>query len=340
MAAGNITQSVRGAWKGTTHPVWSFTVRRVLAIPVLLLIISFLVFSLTYLAPGSPVTALLGGRPSTPQAIAQIEREYHLNGSLLQRYGSWLGGVVHLHLGDSIRTSQPVTQVISSSLGVTIYLAIYAFIITILFGVGLGFLAALRSRRATDRIISGASVIGISAPAFATGIILLYVFAEVLRIFPVYGLGTGFFSELWHLTLPAIALAVSGMALVVKLTRASLIEVLERDYVLFARARGISRPRILLSYVLRNGMIPVVTAGGLIVIYLLTSAVLVEVTFAIPGTGSLLVESIAFKDLPVIQGLTLALAVLILATNLVTDGLYLLLDPRIRGGLAWQRPSR
>ena len=112
-----------------------------------------------------------------------------------------------------------------------------------------------------------------------------------------------------------------------------------RSYVLFARARGLARSRIVFSYVLRNGMIPVVTAGGLIVIYLLTSAVLVEVTFAIPGTGSLLVQSIDFKDIPVIQGLTLALAALILAANLVTDALYLLLDPRIRGGLAWQ-PSR
>jgi peptide/nickel transport system permease protein len=339
MAALQTARTIWSGWKGARHPVLSFAVRRILTIPVLLLIISFLVFSLTYLAPGSAVTALLGGRPSTPQAIAQLETEYHLNGSLLHRYLGWLGGAVHLQLGDSIRTSQPVVQVIQSSLGVTIYLAIYAFILTIVVGTGLGFLAAMRSRRAADRIISGASVIGISAPAFASGIILLYVFAEVLGIFPVYGLGSGFFSEFWHLTLPAVALSVSGMALVVKLTRASMIEVLDRDYVLFARARGLARSRILFSYVLRNGMIPVVTAGGLIVIYLLTSAVLVEVTFAIPGTGSLLVQSIDFKDIPVIQGLTLALAALILAANLVTDGLYLLLDPRIRGGLTWQ-PSR
>jgi peptide/nickel transport system permease protein len=340
MPARDIARSVGGVWKGTRHPVWGFAARRVLAIPFLLLIISFLVFSMTYLAPGSPVTALLAGRPSTPQAIAQIEQEYHLNGSLMQRYLGWLAGVVHLQLGASIRTSQPVFEVIQSSLGVTIYMAIYAFVITIVVGVGLGFLAALRARNTSDRVISGASVIGISAPAFASGIILLYVFAQVLGIFPVYGLGTGFFSEMWHLTLPAVALAVSGMALVVKLTRASMIDVLERDYVLFARARGLSRSRVLLTYVLRNGMIPVVTAGGLIVIYLLTSAVLVEVTFAIPGSGSLLVESISYKDLPVIQGLTLILALLILVTNLITDGLYLLLDPRIRGGLSWQQPSR
>jgi peptide/nickel transport system permease protein len=339
MPARAIARSVWSGWKGARHPVWSFAVRRVLVIPVLLLIISFLVFALTYLAPGSAVTALLGGRPSNPQAIAQIEAEYHLTGSLWQRYIGWLGGAVHLQLGASIRTSQSVGQVISSSLGVTIYLAVYAFILTIVVGIGLGFLAAMRSRRVTDRLISGATVIGISAPAFASGIILLYLFAEVLKIFPVYGLGSGFFSELWHLTLPAVALSVSGMALVVKLTRASMIEVLDRDYVLFARARGLPRTRIVFSYVLRNGLIPVVTAGGLIVIYLLTSAVLVEVTFAIPGTGSLLVQSIDYKDIPVIQGLTLTLAILILAANLVTDGLYLLLDPRIRGGLAWQ-PSR
>ena len=180
------------------------------------------------------------------------------------------------------------------------------------------------------------SVFGISSPAFVTGIFLLYVFGVVLGWFPTFGPGRGFVDRLWHLTLPAVALALSVMAIVVKITRAAMIEELDKDYVVFARARGMSRARITFAYVLRNALIPVVTAAGIIVVGLLASAIYVEVTFALPGLGSLIVDAVQKRDIPLIQGTTLVFACFVVLVNLVIDVIYALIDPRIRftqGGL-------
>jgi peptide/nickel transport system permease protein len=182
--------------------------------------------------------------------------------------------------------------------------------------------------------VVGLSVVGVSAPAFATGIFLLYVFAVVLGWFPVFGQGSGFADRVWHLTLPAIALALTGMALVLRLTRAGMIGALEQDYVAFARARGLPAREVIVSYAFRNALVPVVTAGGLILGIMLTGAVLVEVTFALPGLGSLLVTSVSFGDVPMVQGLAMLTAIVIVLVNLLTDVLYLFVDPRIRYGPA------
>jgi peptide/nickel transport system permease protein len=183
-----------------------------------------------------------------------------------------------------------------------------------------------------DRLLVAVSVMGVSAPAFASGILLLYLFGVVLDFFPVFGAGRGFVDRLWHLTLPAIALALSAMALIVKVTRAALIEELDRDYVAFARARGLSFRRVLFGYALRNALVSVVTASGLVLIYMLTGAVLVEVTFSLPGVGSLLVDAVQGLDIPLVQGLVIVLAVFIVVVHLVIDILYRLIDPRIRFG--------
>ena len=183
-----------------------------------------------------------------------------------------------------------------------------------------------------DRGVVTLGVLGVSAPAFATGIFLLYVFGVILGWFPTFGQGEGFLGRLWHLTLPAVALGVSVLGLVIKITRASMIEELRKDYVAFARARGLGRRRITVSYVLRNALIPVVTAAGLIVVGLLTGAVLVEVTFGLPGLGSLLVSAVTQRDLPVIQGIVLFLAILVVLMHVAIDVLYTWIDPRIRFG--------
>jgi peptide/nickel transport system permease protein len=175
----------------------------------------------------------------------------------------------------------------------------------------------------------GFSVVGISAPAFATGILLLYVFAVRLGWFPVFGQGSGVANRVWHLALPATALGLTGMGLFLRLTRAGTAAALEQDYVAFARARGVARGRILRAYVLRNALVPIVTAGGLILAYLIAGAVLVEVTFALPGVGSLLVDSITAKDIPVVQGLAMLIAFTVVVINLLIDLLYLAIDPRI-----------
>jgi peptide/nickel transport system permease protein len=309
-----------------------FVARRLAVLPFLLLIISFGVFSLTYIAPGSAEQALLGGRPSTPATLAAIRKEYHLDRPFLSQYGTWVENAVQLDFGQSLRTGQSVRAEIGQSLGATVFLGLYGFAITLAVGVPLGVLAALRKRRFLDRAIVGISVVGVSAPAFASGILLLYVFAVVLGWFPVFGSGTGFTDRLYHLALPAVSLALTAMALVVKLTRTAMIDALEQDYVAFARARGVSYSRVLLAYALRNALVPVVTASGLILGYMLTGAVLVEITFALPGMGSLLVDSANFKDIPTVQGIAVVVAILIVIINLATDILYAVVDPRIRLG--------
>ncbi len=215
---------------------------------------------------------------------------------------------------------------------VSLFLGVFAFALTMIFGVGLGMVAALRRKTAVDRGIVGATVVALSTPAFVSGVLLLFLFAIVLPIFPATGAGEGFADRAWHLTLPAVALALTVSAFVLKHTRAALISVIDQDYVTFARARGLSSTRILLTYVLRNALIPIVTISGLVLGALITSAFLVEVTFSLPGIGTLLVDAAVNKDLPMIQGVAIVIAVVIMVANLLADLLYMAVDPRIRLG--------
>jgi peptide/nickel transport system permease protein len=316
----------------TARALLVFTARRLAALVGLLLLISFGVFALLYAAPGSVEQTLLGTRPSTPQVLEAIRQQYHLNDSFLMQYWIWLEHAVRLDFGTSIRTDESVRSAIANAMGLTVFLSVYAFIIAMVLGVGLGIVAAVWKRSVIDRSAVAISVIGVSAPAFATGIFLLYVFAVVLGWFPAYGQGSGFVGRLSHLALPAVALALTVMALILKFTRAAMITALDQDYVAFALARGVPYRRVLILYALRNALVPVITGAGLILGVLLTGAVLVEVTFALPGVGSLLVASVLTKDVPMVQGISLVVAVAIILANLLTDILYLFIDPRIRYG--------
>jgi peptide/nickel transport system permease protein len=305
--------------------------RLAIAVP-LLLIISFGVFALVHLAPGDPVRALLGTRPSDPETLAALRERYHLDDPFIVQYGKWLWQVLHGDLGRSINGNRLVSSSIKDRAGVTIFLSLVSTAIVLVVGILLGMLAAFRRGSRLDRAVVMFGVLGISSPAFVTGIFLLYFFGVVLGWFPTFGAGRGFLDRFWHLTLPAAALALSVMAIVVKITRASVAEQLDRDYVAFARARGLSAGRITLAYVLRNALIPVVTAAGLIVVGLLASAIYVEVTFALPGLGSLTVDAVQKRDIPLIQGTTLVFACFVVAVNLVVDVIYTIIDPRIRFG--------
>jgi len=307
----------------------SYLARRLLALVAIVVVISFVVFSLIYLAPGSPEQILLGARPSTPETINAIRDEYHLNDSFLEQYRIWAVNALQFDFGRSIRTNEPVTAAIQDRFLLTLQLGIFAFAITMLLGVPLGILSAVRKQSVLDRGVVGLSVVGISVPAFASGILLLYVFAVELGWFPVFGQGSGVIGRVHHLALPAIALALTGMGLVLKLTRTAMISALETDYVTFARARGIPERRVLTHYALRNALIPIVTAGGLLLAYMLAGTVLVEVTFALPGVGSLLVDSVQTLDLPMVQALAILIAVIVVVVNLVTDLVYVWIDPRI-----------
>jgi len=307
-----------------------YCARRVAVLCLMVLLLSFGTFSLLALAPGNPEQILLANRPSTPAIIASLRTQYHLNQPFLVQYWLWLRGAIHLNFGDSLVSSQPVMASIKTSLPVTAYLGIYAFVLTLVFGVGLGVVAAIRRDTLADRAIVGGAVIGLSAPVFASGLLLLYLFAVKLAVFPAFGGGTGFGGQFSHLTLPAITLALSATALIVRLTRAGVAEALEQDYVAFARARGLTNRRVVMNYAVRNALIPIVTSAGLVMSYVFTSAVLVENTFSLNGLGSLLVQSVDSKDLPVVQAIAILFAAAVMVINLLTDFIYLAIDPRIR----------
>jgi peptide/nickel transport system permease protein len=306
--------------------------KRLVAAVVILFAVSFAIFTLLYIAPGSPEQTLIGLRPATPQLIAHVRAEFHLDDPFLVQYWEYLKGVLSGGFGTSVRTGAPVGEMVTAALPASLFLGVYAFVLTILFGVVAGIVAALRHRSALDRGIVGLSVIGVSTPAFASGFLLMFVFSIQLGWLPTIGAGEGFSDRLSHLTLPAIALAISGGALVVKLTRAAMVNALDQDFVTFARARGLSQRRVVVGYALRNALVPVVSGGGLILAYVLTGAVLVEVTFIIPGLGNLLIESVAAKDVPTVQAVALLFAGVIVLVNLLVDILFVLIDPRIRLG--------
>jgi peptide/nickel transport system permease protein len=320
-----------GLYRRVTRSPWAvFVMRRFMAMVGLLVLLSFGIFSLLYLAPGSMVDKLLGTRTATPQTIAQLKVQYHLDQPFLVQYWIWLKGAVRLDLGRSASTGLPVTSSIRDALGVTLFLGLYAFLLITLFGLTLGIVSAVRKRRFVDRGLVVGSVVGASMPAFVTGILLLYFFSVRLTWLPTYGAGEGFVNRFVHLTLPAVALALTITAVIHKLTRASLIEALEHDYVAFARARGLPRHTVVITYGLRNAIIPVTTYLGLLLASLVTGAVFIEVVFSLPGLGSLLVSAVQNKDIPLVQGVSLLAAAFILLANLGTDILYLFIDPRIR----------
>jgi peptide/nickel transport system permease protein len=308
----------------------AFVFRRLVGLAVVVVLVSFLVFSLLYIAPGSPEQLLLGNSKTIdPETVRAVRAQYHLNGPFLERYFHWAADAAHLDFGTSIRTSEPVAHGIAQRLSLTSQLAGVAFLVTLLLGIPLGVLAAVRRTKIVDRGVVFFSVVGLSAPAFASGVLLLYVFAVRLPWFPAFGQGAGFLDRLKHLVLPASALALTATGLVVKITRAAFVTELEKDYVTFARARGISPSRVLFRFVLRNAATPIVTAAGLILAYMLAGSVLVEVTFALPGIGALLVDSVTSQDIPMVQGLAMLIAVLVVVANLIVDLVYPLIDPRI-----------
>ena len=261
-----------------------FVLRRLAVLAVLLVVISFVSFSLLYISPGNLIDILLGARPHTAATVQALTREYHLNEPFLAQYWLWARQAVQLHFGTSIQTSLPVTSEITARLPLSMFLGIYSFVLTMVFGIGLGVVSALRRGSIVDRGLTGGVMLGLSTPAFVAGVALLYVFAIRIHWFPAYGVGSGFFDEFWHLTLPALALALTTVAYVVRHTRAAMIGTLDQDYVVFARARGLSSRRVLYVYLLRNALIPVITISGVILSSLIVGVVLVEVAFSLPGS--------------------------------------------------------
>lgn len=311
-------------------PVVAFLAKRLVAMVAVLVTVSLLVFSLLALSPGSILATLIGTRPTTPELIRSIEERYHLNEPFLIQYWRWLTSAFQGDFGRSVQTGQEVTTVLADRMPVTLQLGAFALVLVLAIGVPAGMVAGIRRGRLLDRGISTLTIIGMSAPPFAVGILLVYVFGVALGVLPVYGAGRGLAERIEHLTLPAVALAAALTALIVRQTRAATLEVMEQDYVTFARARGLSRYRILVPYALRNTAPPILTAAGLLLIAAVSGTVLVETVFSLHGVGSLMVEAVGAKDVPVVQGLTLFLALFVVLVNLLVDLLLLVIDPRTR----------
>jgi peptide/nickel transport system permease protein len=307
-----------------------FLTRRLLVAALLLVVVSFLVFTLLTISPGSAETTLLGARPATPETVEAIRSEYHLDDPFVEQYWYWASGAAQLDLGRSITSGDTVTHLVGERLPVSLALAGYTLLLVLVIGVPLGLLAGIRHGTVIDRTVTTLTVVGMSAPAFAVGLLLLYVFGVELGWFPVFGAGEGFVDRVHHLTLPAIALALALGALVVRQTRAAALDVMTEDYVTFARARGLDRRRIVTAYALRNVSLPIVTSGGFILILALSGAVLVETVFSLPGIGSLVVESVTTKDVPVVQGVSLMLAFYVIVVNVLIDLSVMVIDPRTR----------
>jgi peptide/nickel transport system permease protein len=315
--------------------VTTFIVRRVAAAIPLLLATSFIVFAFLHLAPGSPETLLLGGRDVDPATREAIRAQYHLNDPFLTQYWYWLKGLVTGDLGQSIQFRDSVSAVVVPRIGPTVELAVYALILIVCIGLPLGIVTGARKSSALDTTISSISLIGSSMATYVSGILLIAVFGVALGWFPVFGLGSSGVDRVYHLTLPAIALAIALIALVQRTTRVSLADVLEQDFIQTARSRGFSERRVIAKHGIRSGLIPVVTITGLTFGYLISGAVLVEYTFGLNGLGGLLVQSVQTKDYAVVQAITLIFTVTFIVVNLVVDIICVVIDPRVRrGGLS------
>lgn len=305
--------------------------RRLLRTLATLLVSSFLIFAALYLTPGSPLAFLTHGHSLSPEAIHSIEAQYHLNQPFLERYWLWLTGLLHGDFGRSTITREPVTMLLSPRIGVTLLLVAMGALLIVIGGIALGVLAGVRGRR-TDGVVLTVTTVGLAIPSFVTATILINYLALKLGWFPVYGAGSGFADRVWHLTLPAISLALGLVAYVALITRAAVRVEMGSDHSETARSRGLREGLVIRRHVVRNALLPIVTVSGITVASLVAGVAVVEKAYELPGLGAYLVDSVSNNDFPVVQAICLILVVVYVVVNAVVDVTYLLLDPRLRTG--------
>jgi len=312
--------------------------RRLPAMLATLLIVSFLTFLLTSLLPGDPAVQILGADSANdPDSLEVVRKELRLDDPLLERYGAWLSDVATGDLGRSFRTDQQVADAIRERLPVTLEVGSLAVLIALAFAIPLGTLSAFRAGSRADRLVTGASFGLLALPPFMVAILLILVFAVTLGWLPATGwvrFTTDPLDNLRHAILPALSLAVGEMAVYTRLLRADMITTLQQDSITMARAKGIPTKRILFRHALRPSSFSLMTVVGLQVATIIGGAVIIETLFALPGVGRLLVDSILQRDLIMVQGCALVIAIAFVVINFIVDILYTFLDPRIRYGSA------
>ena len=302
-----------------------YVTRRVLAVVPVLFGVTLAVFSMLFLVPGDPVRMMLAEFVTTPDQIAAMRAQLHLDEPIVQQYGRFVANAVRGDLGTSIRSRRPVTQEIGENLASTAQLALASMAVAIALGIPLGLIAALGRNSWLDVGSMMIALLGVSMPSFWLGLLLILTFSLYIGWFPATGGGT-----LLHLVLPAITLGTIASAIIARLTRSSMLEVLGQDYVRTARAKGLGGFAVVMRHALKNALIPIITIFGLQFGNLLAGAVIVETVFSRPGLGRLIVGGILSKDFPLVQGTVLFIATTYVLINVLVDVAYAFFDPRIR----------
>ncbi len=310
----------------------AYVIRRLAATLVVMTVVAFVVFALLYLTPGDPA-AVIAGDAATTQDIERIRTNLGLDQPFLVRFGGWAQALMHGDLGTSIFTKLPVTRLIAQRVEPTLALTLCTLILAVAVAVPLGVIAAARVGTWIDRLVMAFSVLGFSVPVFVLAYILILTFSIDLEWLPVQGyrnLSEGFWEWLRHLILPSIALGTVYMALIARITRATMLDVLAQDYVRTAHAKGLAPLSVLVGHALKNAAVPIMTIVGIGIALLISGAIVTETVFAIPGIGRLTVDAILRRDYPIIQGVILIFSGAYVLINLAVDLSYMLFDPRIR----------
>lgn len=310
----------------------SYVIRRLLGVIPVMLIVGIFVFSLLHLAPGDPA-AIMAGDNATPENIAKIRANLGLDRPILEQFASWGWAMLRGDLGASLYSQVPVAKLMGQRVGATVSLALTTMLVAVVIAVTLGVLAAWKAGSLLDRAVMGLAVTGFSVPVFVVGYMLVYFVALQWRWLPVQGyreLSEGFWPWLRHLILPSVALGLAYVALIARITRASMLDVLSEDYIRTASAKGVATAPMLLRHALQNAAVPIVTVIGIGIALLISGVVITETVFNIPGIGRLVVDAIARRDYPIIQGAMVTFAAAYVLINLLVDLSYGLLDPRIR----------
>jgi peptide/nickel transport system permease protein len=312
--------------------MFAYVVRRVLATIPVMAIVALFVFSLLYIAPGDPA-AVIAGDQATPDDVERIRQSLGLDRPYLVRFGAWVWDIARGDLGVSIFTNLPVSLMIKQRIEPTLSLMVVTLILAVSIAVPMGVVAAWKVGTWLDKAVMGFAVLGFSVPVFVVGYLLAYIFALELDWLPVQGytsFSQGLGPWIQNLILPAVALGSVYIALIARITRATMLEVLQQDYIRTARAKGAGQRSILFLHALKNAAVPIVTVIGIGIALLIGGAVVTESVFAIPGLGRLTVDAILRRDYPVIQGVILLFSFVYVLVNLAIDLLYTLFDPRIR----------
>jgi peptide/nickel transport system permease protein len=309
-----------------------YVIRRLLSTVVVMGVVAFAVFSLLYLTPGDPA-AVIAGDIATDEDIRRIRESLGLDEPFLVRFGQWVWGLLHGDLGTSIFTNLPVAHLIGQRVEPTLSLTLCTLVVAIVVAVPLGVIAAAKAGRWIDRAVMAFSVLGFSVPVFVIAYGLILTMSVQFDLLPVQGyrnFGDGVWEWLRHLILPSISLGTVYVALIARMTRASMLDVLAQDYIRTAEAKGLAPNQVLIAHALKNAAIPVVTTIGVGVALLISGAIVTETVFALPGIGRLTVDAILRRDYPIIQGVILIFSAVYVLVNLAVDLSYVLFDPRVR----------